>query len=64
MPQGVENNFVPGIPVSVKGKFSEKYVVTHCILVILLDDIEMLLDNFKKKLAEKPKEGDGFRSIL
>jgi len=37
---------------------------THRILAILLDDIEMLRDNFKKKLAEKPKVCDGFRSVV
>ena len=36
---------------------------THRILAILLDDIEMLRDNFKKTLAEKPKVSDGFRSV-
>jgi hypothetical protein len=45
------------------GVFPEKCVVTHCILAILLDDIEMLRDNFKKKLAEKPKVSGGFRSV-
>ena len=33
-------------------------------LAILLDDIEMLRDNFKKKLAAKPKESGGFRSVV
>jgi len=33
-------------------------------LAILLDDIEMLRDNFKKKLAEKPKVNGGFRSVV
>ena len=33
-------------------------------LAILLDDIEMLRDNFKKKLAEKPKVSGGFRSVV
>jgi hypothetical protein len=37
---------------------------THRILAILLDDIEMLRDNFKKKLAEKPKVSGGFRSVV
>ena len=46
------------------GVFPEKCVVTHCILAILLDDIEMLRDNFKKKLAEKPKVSGGFRSVV
>jgi len=31
---------------------------------IILDDIEMLRDNFKKKLAEKPKASGGFRSVV
>jgi hypothetical protein len=36
---------------------------THCILTVLLDDIEMLRDLFfKKKLAEKPKRSGGFGS--
>jgi len=33
-------------------------------LAILLDDIEMLRDNYKKKLAEKPKVSRGFRSVV
>ena len=44
---------------------SQKYVTTHRILAILLDDIEMLRDLFfKKKLAEKPKVNGGFRSVV
>lgn len=31
---------------------------------ILLDHIEMLRDNFKKKLTEKPQASDGFRSVV
>jgi len=49
----------------VTGAFTEKYVSTHRILAILLDDIEMLRDHFfKKKLAEKQKVSDGFRSVV
>jgi len=33
-------------------------------LAILLDDIEMLRDNFKKKLEAKPKASGGFRSVV
>ena len=33
-------------------------------LAILLDDIEMLRDNFKKKLTDKPKASGGFRSVV
>jgi hypothetical protein len=33
-------------------------------LAILLDDIEMLRDNFKKKLMDKPKAIGGFRSVV
>jgi len=33
-------------------------------LAILLDDIEMLRDNFKKKLMDKPKASGGFRSVV
>jgi len=42
-----------------------KCAATNRILSILLDNIEMLRDLFfKKKLAEKPKVSDGFRSVV
>jgi hypothetical protein len=37
---------------------------THRILAVLLDDIEMLRDRFMEKQEEKPKVGDGFRSVV
>ena len=43
---------------------SQKYVTTHRILAILLDDIEMLRDRFMEKQGEEPKVGDGFRSVV
>ena len=46
------------------GAFPETYVVTHCVLVILLDGIEMLRDNLKKKLEPRPKASGGFRSFV
>jgi hypothetical protein len=40
------------------------FVATHCILAVLLGDIKKLRDNFKKKLAEKPKGSGRFRSVV
>jgi len=41
-----------------------KCAATHHILAILLDNVEMLRDNFKKKLTEKPKVSGGVRSVV
>jgi len=59
--RGVSKNafsfvFDPGLPRSCHARaFTQKYVTTHCINTILLDQTEILRDNFKKKLAEKPR---------
>lgn len=50
------------IPLRKKHPFQS--VLQLIELAILLDDIEMLRDNFKKKLAEKPKVRDGFRRVV
>jgi hypothetical protein len=42
----------------------KKNVATHCILAVLLDDIEMLRDRFMGKQGEEPKASDGFRSVV
>jgi hypothetical protein len=39
-------------------------IPTHCILAILLDDIEMLRDRFMGKQEAQPKVGDGFRCVV
>lgn len=44
--------------------FTQKYVATHCILAIFLDDNEMLRDRFMGKLGEEPKVSGGFRSVV
>jgi hypothetical protein len=43
---------------------TQKYVVTHRILAVLLDDIEMLRDRFMGKQGEVPKGGDRVRSVV
>jgi hypothetical protein len=48
----------------VTGAFPEKYVSTHRILAILLDDIEMFRDRFMSKQGEEQKVSDGFRSVV
>ena len=57
--------FEPGqlLQIPVTGAFPEKYVSTHHILAILLDDIEMLRDRFMGKLGEEPKVSRGGRSV-
>ena len=43
---------------------TQKYVTTHRILAVLLDDIEMLRDRFMEKQGGEPKVSDGFRSVV
>ncbi len=38
--------------------------MTHCILAVIFDDIEMLRDRFMGKSREEPKVSEGFRSVV
>jgi len=48
----------------LRRNYSFQSVLQLIELAILLDDIEMLRDNFKKKLEAKPKVSEGFRSVV
>ena len=58
----VERKIIANI--SLRRNHSFQSVLQLIELAIFLDNIEMLRDNFKKKLAEKPKVSGGFRSVV
>lgn len=44
--------------------FHQKYVATHRILAVLLDEIGMLRDNINNKRVTMPRENVGVRSVV
>jgi len=57
-------NHTQEVYIPLRRNYSFQSALQLIELAILLDDIEMLRDNFKKKLAEKPKVSGGFRNVV